>query len=323
MNTRTCSGKPVSRRVAGFDALPWSLIKMDLSIVVSSKNRQEDVGRLLHSLQSVQVSDGRKWELVFVDNDSGDDTARVVQEFAPLSRFPIRYVLERGRGKSRGVNAGINLSHGRYIALTDDDAIVPSDWVERIIDYLDANPAVSCVGGKVKPFSPDIANLSLRVSDISELVDAETFAVTSIPVIGCNMTIRRRVFEKIGLFDVDLGPGSAARSAEDLDLLYRVINAGFQIAYEPSIWVHHNHERRDASVVEAVKDAYRLGRGAYYAKFILAGDRRVLRWAYWELRNQLARRDEQGWRTLRWLLKGALGYMLHPRKGHPGLGEIR
>lgn len=292
---------------------------MDLSIVVSSKNRRDDVLRLLESLQSIQVSPGREWELVFVDNDSSDDTAEVVREFQPRSRYPLKYLLERGLGKSRGVNAGIRLAQGRYIALTDDDAIVPPEWVERTIDFLDANEGTGCVGGQVRPFSPGIANLSIRVSEQPEHVDADTFAVTSIPVIGCNMTFRRGVFEKIGLFDVDLGPGTWARSAEDLDLLYRVIQAGFRITYEPSIWLFHNHERREGPQVESVRDGYRLGRGAYYAKFILAGDRRVLRWAYWECRNQFARRDAQGWKTLRLLAKGMIGYMLRSRYGNPVL----
>lgn len=299
-----------------------SLTHMDLSVVVSSKNRKDDVLRLLESLQHIEVSAGREWELIFVDNDSSDGTAGIVREFQPLSRFPLHYVLEEGRGKSRGVNAGINLARGRYIALTDDDAIVPSDWIDRIIDYLELHEGTACVGGQVRPYSPDIANLSLRLSDVPEYVEAGTFAVTSIPVIGCNMTIRRSVFEKIGLFDVDLGPGSWASSAEDLDLLYRIIRAGYRIAYEPSIWLYHNHERREGTQVESVRDGYRLGRGAYYAKFILAGDIRVLRWAYWECRNQLARLDAQGLKTICLLTKGFFGYLLRRRSGQPELGAV-
>ena len=303
---------------------------MDVSIVVSSKNRRDDVLRFLQSLRDTRVAEGRTWELVFVDNNSTDDTAEVVRNFIPGAGYPVTYLLETGRGKSRGVNAGIRLSTGRFIALTDDDAIVPSGWVQAIIDRFDTDADSACVGGVVKPYVDDIAHVSIRLSEIPESADARNFAVTSIPVIGCNMSIRRTVLESTGLFDVDLGPGTWTKAAEDVDILYRIIRLGFRLDYVPEIWLYHNHDRRTPEQVLPVNEGYLLGRGAFYAKFVLSGDMLVARWAYWEVLGQLRRhlltapfnsRSRKGMRALYLLLKGAVGYLFHRSGEHVRLGN--
>lgn len=293
---------------------------VDLSIVVSTRNRAADVRRFLESLQATQVPAGRTWEAILVDNDSSDGTADVVARFTLTAGYRLRYVHERRLGKSHGVNSGIAAATGRIIALTDDDAIVPSDWVARIIDYFERRPEAVCIGGMVKPYEPDVSALATRLSTEPLTVDASNFAVTSIPTIGCNLAIRASTLREIGPFDPNLGPGTRAAAAEDVDILYRLIRAGHCIHYVPEVALFHNHGRRTAAHVEPVLTGYLIGRGAFYCKYVLKRDPIVLRWAYWECRSELLRmlglmsapaveRDVKSSRILYLLFVGALRYL--------------
>jgi GT2 family glycosyltransferase len=96
------------------------------------------------------------------------------------------------------------------------------------------------------------------------------------------MAFKRDVFAAVGEFDTDLGPGTGA-VFEDLDLIYRAYRQGFKIVYSPEMLVYHNHGRRTEHAAEAQERNYHVGRGAFYCKHALQGDRRVLKMAYWDV----------------------------------------
>ena len=103
-------------------------------------------------------------------------------------------------------------------------------------------------------------------------------------LIGCNFTAIAATLREVGGFDERLGAGTRAMSAEDFDLFYRMLRAGLRLAYEPAIELFHAHGRRTKEQLIGLTRAYMLGRGAWYAKQAMRGDRTAVRGAYWELR---------------------------------------
>jgi GT2 family glycosyltransferase len=122
-------------------------------------------------------------------------------------------------------------------------------------------------------------------------------------LIGCNIAMRRSVFATLGWFDERLGAGSAARSAEDVDMLYRCVQRGMTIRFSPDMHVRHAHGRRSDADIASLGDGYIRGRGAFYAKHAVRGDLAVIKHLYWELRSLPAKER-------RTLLAGAFRYML-------------
>jgi hypothetical protein len=110
---------------------------------------------------------------------------------------------------------------------------------------------------------------------------------------GGNLALRRSAFEAVGGFDETLGPGTSARAAEDVDLLYRLVNAGFTILYEPDAVVYHELKSRRARV--GGRYGYGYGLGTFLAGHAARGDEhaRVLRRRY---AADLARRAAAGLR---------------------------
>ena len=219
---------------------------MDLSVVVSTYNRVEDLERFLDSLRNTVVPTGCDWELILVDNNSSDGTEALARDYALAAPFPVVYLFEPQQGKSHGVNTGIARARGHIIAFTDDDVVVSPKWISTIIDYFDRHQAVGCVGGMVQLYDPMDAPVSVRLSKDPEKFDRSNFSARKIPLMGCNLAVRAEVMRSVGDFDPNLGPGCSVGVAEDLDILYRIIRAGYQLHYCPDMLVYHNHGRRTA-----------------------------------------------------------------------------
>lgn len=110
---------------------------------------------------------------------------------------------------------------------------------------------------------------------------------------GCNMIIGRPVFERVGLFDVRLGAGTALRSAEDIDLLYRAFKAGVPISYDPDLVVFHHHGRTSLAEVDKLMHDYVVGYGAFAMKHLLDGDLGPTKDCWWKLRAAFRQRRQR------------------------------
>ena len=80
-----------------------------------------------------------------------------------------------------------------------------------------------------------------------------------------NVFFRRELFERIGGYAEALGPGTPARSAQDADMLYRLMEAGLRVRYSPSRVAWHRH-RRELEPLAATLEGYMTGLSAHAAR---------------------------------------------------------
>lgn len=233
----------------------------------------------------MDVPDGDEVEIIVVDNNSNDDTPTVAKDFAGTSGLNVRYLFEPKQGVSHAVNLGLAEATGEIVAITADDCIVDKAWVTSILKEFRSDPSLWLVGGRVDLYDEADAPISIR--PFAERRSCDTFEDVVGFIAGNNVAFRRDLFSKIGGYDVRMGPGAAIPAAEDLDYLYRIWKAGFKILYAPEILLYHHHGRQDVKVLEALSGGYIVGRGAFYMKHILKGDKYVLKRAYWEIRNSI------------------------------------
>lgn len=299
---------------------------MLVSAIIATRNRAAGLEACLrHLRESASQLEGR-CEVIVVDNGSGDATQAVVAPFVQDVPEVFRYLLEPRKGKSRALNLGIAAAKGAVMAFTDDDCYVSPAWFPSIAGEFEADQALGGLCGRVELFDPQDAPVSIRTIKDRCVLDTPELAL-SVPM-GANMAFRRQVFDRVGTFDVTMGPGSPGGAvAEDNDFVYRVWNAGYKLVYSPNVFLHHHHGRRTASELATLRKNYVVGRGAFYCKHILKLDITVAKLAYWELRNQflrtVGRRDaECGSQppVLRHLIDGACyGLAARFRKGElPG-----
>lgn len=245
--------------------------EIPVSVVVATYDRPGDLRNCLRCLM-VQES-RRQVEIIVVDNNPASGlTPPVVTEFPCVV-----LVSEQRRGLAYARNKGFITSKGNIVIATDDDVIMPPDWLEKLVAPFARND-VMIVTGNILPLELETAEQCLfeaygglgRGFDLFE-ADKNWFKMfTLYPVptwrLGAtaNAAFRASIFShpEIGLMDEALGPGTPSGVGEDTYLFYKVLKAGYTIVYEPSAYVWHKH-RRDISALRSQLYNYSKGHVAY------------------------------------------------------------
>ena len=254
---------------------------MKLSIIIASYNRAESLLMFLQELSHQVVPDSVDWEVVIVDNNSTDGTKSAIAPLVEENPQRYKYLLEGRQGKSIALNTGLRAATGEILVFTDDDCMPDPKWLATIAREFTSDLSLGVLGGRVELFDKQDRPVTIRNFPDPTLIESRDQLFLFL--IGANMSIRRKVLDTVGEFDPFLGPGSRIGAVmEDLDLLYRVFREKFKIVYSPDVLVYHNHGRNTDAQIQALNHRYVVGRGAFYCKHILGGDRNVLKMAYWE-----------------------------------------
>lgn len=125
------------------------------SIIIPTYNRHELLLKTLNSVISQNNISPAEFEVIIVDNNSKDQTEKEVTNFNNLRDGPdIIYIrLKDNYEGDFARNIGVLYSRGPLIVFTDDDCIVPADWLIEFKRELDADPAIAGVGGFKVPRS--------------------------------------------------------------------------------------------------------------------------------------------------------------------------
>ena len=259
-------------------------INLKYSIIICTYNRCSSLDDALDSIEKMDGFLEYPGEVLVVDNNSSDGTAEIVARHS--ERFPGHgsHVFEEKQGKSFALNTAVASAKGKILVFTDDDCIVSPNWIASVIKEFECDPEVMGLGGRVELSDKRCKSIAVRSIENRFLLSSFPFSAVHIPIIGNNMSFKRKVFDEVGGFDVNLGPGSGNKAvSEDLDFLYRVCKRGYKVIYSPDMLVYHNHGLMTDQSAMKVKQQYIVGRGAFYWKHILSGDRYALKMAYWEL----------------------------------------
>ncbi len=191
---------------------------MKLSVVVITRNAGIFMRDCLDSL----VHQSRKPdEILVVDAKSTDQTQAIVKEYAAKHLFVKLLVQPGTRGEGR--NYGVEKSSGDIVAFIDADAIAHALWVEELIKAMENADVVA--GREVRLGYDGFTSLK-RVGMLFNGVDITYPSV--------NLAYRKSAFEAIEGFDPWF------KEAEEVDLNYRAVEAGYRLVYHPTAIVYHN-----------------------------------------------------------------------------------
>jgi glycosyltransferase involved in cell wall biosynthesis len=251
---------------------------MKISVLICTRNRAKPLDETLRHFFMQRFADGYEYEVVVVDNDSTDDTGRVVARYAAKNPGIVRYCREPRRGQCFARNTAISAAHGEIIVFTDDDVLVESNWLNEIHREFSEDPALSLLGGRVLLAHDGLQKVSLQTSDQRQMFIYPNPG--SFPM-GANMAFRREIFDRIGMFDVRLGPGRFFTGADDADFFYRALKAGYRVLYAPNVLVYHNHDRVEVEQACRLEYGYGKGCSAYLLKHAMRGDAYAMKMVYW------------------------------------------
>lgn len=195
--------------------------------------------------------------VIVVDQSRDGTTERLLK---PLRR--VRY-MRSGTGLSRGRNAAIAATTTRYLVLTDDDVSYEEGWIDVVLREFQREPEAAAICGQV--IGADGGWYSGRRG--VHRAPARTFGLGT----GCGTAFRVDALREIGGFDEQLGSGSRFRSAEDTDVLYRLLRDGWTVVSTDELRVVH-HDSLSRADEWRRHHAYGIGAGAQTAKHVGKGD---------------------------------------------------
>ncbi len=265
---------------------------MDVSIVIVNWNSAEYTRQCIKSIQ--ENTHTISYEIIVVDNASTDDSVNCLENFEGIQFIRS----EQNIGFARANNVGVESSSGRVLLFLNPDTELVGPAIDKMFEALSSSDCAA-VGCKllnadrtlqtscIQPFPTilnqitDIERLKLMFPHVRMWGLAPLFADTGeypAPVealSGACIMIKNEVFRQVGQFSTDY-----FMYAEDIDLCFKLRQAGLKVGYVPDATIVHfggqSTKKRsdtgfgDIATREAIFTFLRKFRGPAYAKIYRA-----------------------------------------------------
>lgn len=271
------------------EAKPIASEPIEISIIVVTHNVLALLRTCLASIYASDCAD--RCEVFVVDNGTDDSLTMVASEFPRAKRI----LGSPHIGFAAGNNLALSHARGRYILLLNPDTELPSTALSQIHAVMESHLHWGIVGPKLlrADGSLDLAcrrsfptpwnalmkacglarrfpnsrvtagyNLTYLDPDASHPIDA---------VVGAFMFIRREALNEVGALD-----DTFFMYGEDLDLCYRVKQAGWQVWYWPGVAVRHHKGESTRQRPGRMTFEFFRSMHVFYAKHQAQGNATVL-----------------------------------------------
>jgi len=227
---------------------------MDLSIIIINYKTQDLTLKTLKSVFKATPPKG-KMEIILIDNASGDNTPHLVRK-----KFPQVKVIasQKNLGFAGGNNLGMRKAKGKYVLLLNSDTLVQKNTFVKMTQFMEKNPQVGLATCRINLFHGGLDPASHRgfpapwaaltyFSGLEKLLPQSklfsqyhqgwkdlktTHEIDS--GTGAFFFLRKKALNQVGLLDENF-----FMYGEDLDLAYRLKQAGWKIVYTPITKITH------------------------------------------------------------------------------------
>jgi hypothetical protein len=203
-------------------------------------------------------------ELLLVGMPSDDATISVMEAHAKQAATATLVLRQSRPGVSVARNLGARAATGELLVFTDDDCYLEKNFYDALLADFDFSKYQYGVG-QVLQFDPsDDRRIAICPIDQQRVIQPRSLLPAGL-IPGANLFIIKEVFERVGGFSEDLGPGTPF-GCEDIEFGTRLSLAGCTGVLLPSVIVYHHHGRKPGTPEsEAQLREYDTGRGSYYA----------------------------------------------------------
>jgi GT2 family glycosyltransferase len=203
-----------------------------ISVVICTYNGSATLRECLDGVTALRYPN---FEVVVVSDGSTDTSAEIAGGYES-----VRLIETPQEGLACARNTGMRAATGEIIAYIDDDAIPDRDWLTHLAATFGQGDFAAVGGPNVLP-----PNSGAIAQCVANAPGGPTHVLVSdrdaehIP--GCNMAVRKDALERIGGFDPQF-----RAAGDDVDVCWRLLDAGDRIAFGPGAVVLH-HRRRTVS----------------------------------------------------------------------------
>lgn len=225
---------------------------LDFTLAIPTYNGASRLPKILAKLEQQTGLEKISWEVIIVDNNSSDDTAKVVQEYQAtwsksMPGVALKYFFEPEQGAAFARLKAVREAQGEWVGFLDDDNLPEPDWIAAAYSFAQAHPQAGAIGGQIhgdfevqppegfekiqqflairehgsEPYIFDAANI--RLPPAAALVIRKQAWLETVPD-------RPQLTGKL--------PGLLIQGDDYEPLLY-IYKAGWEIWYNPAMHSHH------------------------------------------------------------------------------------
>jgi len=223
------------------------MTRVKVAVVILGWNGKTFLEKFLDNV--VRFSESENVKVVYADNASTDDSIAYVKQY-----FPTVEIVQNttNSGFAGGYNEALANVSAEYFILLNQDVEVTDNWILPLLDFLEKNKDYAVVQPKLRAYKEpsafeyagaaggyvDYLGYAFcrgRLFDAMEKDEAQYDDI--VPIFwasGAAMMIRADLYTSLGGLDIDF-----FAHQEEIDLCWRVQNAGFKIAVVPQSVVYH------------------------------------------------------------------------------------
>lgn len=279
------------KKLKHFDSKPVGR-SLSISLIVPTYRRPDD---LLRCLVAMEKSMRQPEELLVVCRPDDCLSRNALTEFLSSStKLSIKVVDVYESGVVAALNAGLAVSTGDIVCLTDDDAAPHPDWLEKIENWYRQDASIGGVGGRdlvhtragiITSSETDVGLLSIfgRLIGNHHTGVGKARAVDVLK--GVNMSFDGNLLRAIK-FDSRL-KGTGAQVHNELAVALAIRSRGKKLIYDPAILVDHYPAERFDEDARGPQSVLALSNATFNLFFILLGHtsgwKKLLIWYWYQL----------------------------------------
>lgn len=222
---------------------------VDITVAIPTYNGEKRLPNVLEKLRSQINTEQINWEILIVDNNSKDDTAKIIQNYQLNwpNHIPLKYSFESEQGAAFARLRAVREANGELIGFLDDDNLPAEDWVIQAYKFAKNHPKAGAFGGQIhgkfevqppENFERIQAFLAIREhGSTPHLFDPDNLRLPP----AASLIVRKKAWcESVPSRPKLSGklPGLMVQGDDYEPLLY-IHKAGWEIWYHPDLHTYH------------------------------------------------------------------------------------
>ncbi|MEH1768286.1 MAG: hormogonium polysaccharide biosynthesis glycosyltransferase HpsE [Nostoc sp.] len=222
---------------------------LDFTVAIPTYNGESRLPELLERLQNQLHTENLSWEIIVVDNNSTDNTAKVVQAYQQNWQrpYPLKYCFEAQQGAAYARKRAVAEAKGRLIGFLDDDNYPVSNWVSAAYAFGEKHPKAGAYGSQIHPdWEVEPPENFQRIAPFLAITERGDLPLLYKPAKkllppSAGLVVRKQAW----LESVPDKPILTGRvkgnmlTSEDLEMLSYIQKSGWEIWYNPEMEISH------------------------------------------------------------------------------------
>ncbi|MDZ7966769.1 MAG: hormogonium polysaccharide biosynthesis glycosyltransferase HpsE [Nostoc sp. DedSLP03] len=222
---------------------------LDFTVAIPTYNGESRLPELLERLKNQLQTENLSWEIIVVDNNSTDNTAKVVQTYQKDWRcpYPLKYCFEAKQGAAYARKKAVAEAKGKFIAFLDDDNYPVSNWVVAAYAFGEKYPKAGAYGSQIHPdWEVEPPENFKRIAPFLAITERGNLpllyeASKKLLPPSAGLVVRKQAWlESVPDKSILTGriKGNMLTS-EDLEMLSYIQKSGWEIWYNPEMEISH------------------------------------------------------------------------------------